>query len=114
MRRIFHFRSLQQKLGFYAFVMSFVAMVAISVLSYRIARDQIREDREQLMEVYTQQIAQDLELELRNATQELQLWGEMEFVQASLKSSLGERFGAFFDELIRHQTKYDLIFTVGL
>src|SRR5262249_2232540 len=103
MRRIFRFRSLQQKLGFYAFVVSFLAMVTISVLSYQVARDQIREDREQLMGVYAQQIAQELERELRTAQQELQLWGEADFVHASLKSPGGARFGVFFDELIRHQ-----------
>src|SRR5262249_22464160 len=41
------------------------------------------------------------------------LWGEADFVHASLKSPGGARFGVFFDELIRHQPKYDLIFTIG-
>src|SRR5215831_1490402 len=105
MLRVLRFRSLQQKLGVYSFVLSFVAMVAVSVLTYRVARDQVREDREQLMRVYAQQIADDLESELREATLQVQLWGEADFVQASLKSPHDRRFGVFFDELIRHQTK---------
>jgi hypothetical protein len=57
MTQVFRFRSLQQKLGFYAFVLSFGAMLTVSVLSYRVASDQVREDRVQLMGVYAQQIA---------------------------------------------------------
>jgi hypothetical protein len=114
MRRILHFRSVQQKLGFYAFLLSFGTMLTASVLSYRVARDQVREGREQLMEVYARQIAQDLDRELMNVSRDLQLWGEADFVRASLQSPQDKRFRAFFDELIRHQTKYDLIFTIGL
>ena len=110
---VLHFRSLQQKLGFYSFVLSFVAMVTVSVLTYRVARDQVQEDREQLMRVYAHQIADDLESELRDTTQQVQLWGEADFVQASFKRPHDMNFGLFFDEVIRHQPKYDLIFTVG-
>ena len=97
MSRIFRFRSLQQKLGFYAFVLSFGAMLAVSVLSYQVARGQVREDREELMEVYARQIAQDLDRELIKAVQDLLLWGEADFVRESLKSPQDKRFGAFFD-----------------
>src|SRR6185295_3000671 len=113
MNRIFRFRSLQQKLGFYAFVLSFGAMIAVSVLTYRVARDQVQEDRQQLMEVYARQIAQDLDRELNNAEKDLRLWGETDFVQASLKNPRDSLFATFFDDLIRHQSKYDLIFTIG-
>jgi hypothetical protein len=40
LRHVFSFRSLQQKLGFYSFVLSFLAMVAVSFLTYPVARDQ--------------------------------------------------------------------------
>src|SRR5215831_2217348 len=114
MSRLLRFRSLQQKLGFYAFILSFGAMLTVSVLSDQVAREQVREDREQLMQVYARQMAQDLDNELRNAVRELQLWGEADFVQASLENSQHRFFAAFFDELIRQQKKYDLIFTINL
>ena len=111
-RRIFRFRNLQQKLGIYSFLVSLLALTAVSVLSYRIARAQIQSDREQLMEIETGQIVQQLEDELTNTVREVQLWGEMDTVQAGLKSSKAGKTEAFLDDLVKREPKYDLIFTV--
>ncbi len=112
MRRFLHFRSLQQKLGFYAFVISLFAMVAVSCMTYRVARDQVRQDREQLMEGLADQIAQALEDELRRSARDVQLWAHLDFVQSSLGNGQPTRLGTLFDELISHDKKYDLIFTI--
>src|SRR5262249_17945106 len=58
------------------------------------------------------QIAQELEDELKNAARDIQLWGEMEVVQASLKHPDSKQTQAFLDDQLKHQPKYDLIFAV--
>jgi HAMP domain-containing protein len=111
-RRIIRFRNLQQKLGFYSFLVTLLALTAVSLLSYRIARSQIRLDREQLMEGLAGQIVHQLEDELNGAAREVQVWGEMDLLQAGLRSSQAKETRAFLDDLLKHHRKYDLIFTV--
>ncbi len=67
---MFQFRNLQQKLGFYSFLVSLLAMTTVSFLTYQVARSQVRSGREQLMEMEARQIAEDLEGELRNAAKD--------------------------------------------
>src|SRR5262249_17218755 len=112
MRRVFRFRNLQQKLAVYSFLLSLLALTAVSLLSYRIARSQIQSDREQLLEIETGQIVQQLEDELTSAARDVQLWGEMDAVQAGLRSRQAQQARAFLDDLVREEPKYDLIFTV--
>src|SRR5262245_39956017 len=111
-RRLVRFRSLQQKLGFYSLLVSLVALAAVSLLSYRVARSQVQANRVQLMGIEKDQIAQELEDELKNAARDIQLWGEMEVVQASLKHPDSKQTQAFLDDQLKHQPKYDLIFAV--
>ena len=113
MRRIFRFRNLQQKLGFYSFLVSLLALAAVSFLSYRVARSQIRLDREQLMEIEAGRIAQQLEGELNTAARDVQFWGEMEVVRTGLRNARADQTQAFLDEVLKYQPKYDLIFTVN-
>jgi hypothetical protein len=110
--RIIRFRNLQQKLGFYSFLVSLLALTVVSALSYRVARSQIRSDREQLMRIEAGQIARQLEDELKNAERDVEILGEMEIVQASLRNPGANELQPFLDDLLKHQSKYDLIFTV--
>jgi HAMP domain-containing protein len=113
MRRIFRFRNLQQKLGFYSFLVTLIALAAVSFFGYGVARSQIQSDRSQLMEIEAGQIAQQLETELNTAAHDVQLWGEMDVIQAGLTSGKSEQPQAFLDDLLKHHAKYDLIFTVS-
>jgi HAMP domain-containing protein len=112
-RRVFRFRNLQQKLGFYSFLVSLLALTAVSLLGYRVARSQFQSHREQLMEIETSQIVQQLEDELNSAARDIQIFGEMDVVQAGLKTSTAGQPQAFLDDLLKHQPNYDLILTIN-
>lgn len=43
--RSLRFRSIQQKLGVYAFILSLLAVSGVSYFSYKVARNQIQDDR---------------------------------------------------------------------
>src|SRR5262245_40144777 len=103
------FRNLQQKLGFYSFLVSLLALTVVSSLTYRVARSQIRSDREQLMRIEAGQIVQQVEDELRNAAREIKVLGETEIVQSSLRNPGVTQLSSFLDDLLKHQPKYDLI-----
>src|SRR5262249_31989276 len=47
-----------------------------------------------------------------NAAREIKMLGEMEIVQSSLRSPSVTQLPSFLDDLLKHQQKYDLIFTV--
>lgn len=90
-----------------------MALTAVSFLSYRVARSQIRLDREQLMEIEAGRIAQQLEGELNTAAREVQFWGEMEVVRAGLRNAKATQTQVFLDEVLKHQPEYDLILIVN-
>lgn len=106
----FRFRTFQQKLGFYSFALSFFCMLAVSSLTYLIARNQVQADRVLLLEAYARQIKQEVEKELGDAIQEARLWGELNYSQEGLKEPQGDRITAFLDDLVKHHQEYDLIF----
>jgi HAMP domain-containing protein len=109
---MFKFRNLQQKLGFYSFLVSLLALMAVSSLGYQVARSQIQADREQLMEIEAGQIVQQFQDELNNTAREIQIIGELGIMQAGLGRPQTGEAAAFLDDLREHQPKYDLIFTV--
>jgi len=111
-RRIFRFRNLQQKLGIYSFLVSLLALTAVSLLGYRIARSQIQSDREQLMESEAGQIVNQLDEKLNDAEREVRLWSELDAIQAGVKTPQSALTRIFLDDLLKHDSKYDLIFTV--
>src|SRR5215831_17128913 len=100
--RIIRFRNLQQKLGFYSFLVSLLALAVVSSLTYRVARSQIRSDREQLMGIEAGQIVQQLGDELRNAEREVKVLGEMEIVQTGLRNPGTTQLASFLDDLLKH------------
>jgi HAMP domain-containing protein len=112
LRRIFRFRNLQQKLGIYSFLVSLLALTAVSSLGYRIASSQIQFDREQLMESEAGQIVQQIEEKLNDAKREVKLWGELEAIQAGTSTTQSRPARTFLDNFLKQDSKYDLIFTV--
>jgi HAMP domain-containing protein len=110
--RALRFRNLQQKLGIYSFLVSLLALTAVSLLSYRIASSQIQHDRERLMEGETGRIAGELEEELVDAAREMRLWGGLDTIQLGVKTPRSGATQAFLDDLLKQDSKYDLIFTV--
>ncbi len=113
-RNSLNFRSIQQKLGVYAFILSLLAISGVSYISYYVVRKQVRLDREQLAEVQAQQISKDLEDELNDIVEDLLLWSDTRYIRTSLKEGLGEQANTFFDKIIRQRKKYDLLFTIDL
>ncbi len=113
-RHSLRFRSFQQKLGIYAFILSLLAVYGVSFFSYWVARNQVRRDREQLAEVQVQQISDDLAKELDNIAEDLLLWRDIGYIRISLKQHRVEQASAFFDNIIRQRRNYDLVFTLDL
>lgn len=85
-------------------------MLAVSSLTYIIARSQVRRDREQLLGAYARQIKQDVEKELRDALHEVQFWGELNYSPDSFKRLDQAKITTFLDDLLKHYQEYDLIF----
>jgi hypothetical protein len=95
----------------YSFLVSLLALTAVSLLGYRIASSQIQSDREQLMEIEVGQIVQQIEEKLNDAEREVKLWGELEVTRAGISGSQSDAGRAFLDDSLKHYSKYDLIFT---
>lgn len=114
LRRLLRFRSFQQKLGVCAFIMSLLAVSSVSLISYLVARNQIKKDREQLMQAQARQTSENLQDELNNMAEDLRLWSKIGDVPASLRGHQSENANHFFGETVRQRKIYDLIFTIDL
>ncbi len=113
-RHLLRFRSIQQKLGVYAFILSLLAVASVSFFSYQVARNQVRRDREQLMEVQARQISENLVGELNDVAEDLRLWRNIGYIRISLRERQNEQANAFFDDLVYQRKKYDLLLTIDL
>src|SRR5215831_7715038 len=101
------FRSLQQKLNAYALVLCVSSMGAMGVLTYTIARKQVRQGREQLMEVFARQLSQDISRELREASEDLQLWARSDSVQVAVTSLDQRSVHALLADLSGQHRRYE-------
>lgn len=114
LRYFLRFRSFQQKLGVCAFIMSLLAVSGVSLISYEVARDQIEEDREQLMLVQARQTSINLQDELNNMAEDLNLWSKVRDVPVSLRDHESENANRFFSKIVQQRGIYDLVFTIDL
>jgi len=114
-RHFLRFRSIQQKIGVYAFSLSLLAVSGVSIFSYWIASKQIAKDREKLMTVQARQTSQNLIDELNNLAEDLQLWREIRYIHTSLKEPRSEHDAdTFFDAITsQREKKYDFLLTIN-
>src|SRR5262245_29081193 len=64
------------------------------------------------MEFEAGRIAEELEEKLTDTAHQVRLWAELDTVQAGLKAPGAKQTQAFFDDVLKQDSKYDLIFSV--
>jgi HAMP domain-containing protein len=111
--RFFHFRSFQQKIGVYSFVLSLAAVASASFFTYQIASEQVKLDRGLIMEVQARQISRILTIELESAAEDVRLWRNTIYIIDSVKQHSNEPANAFLTDVVKGRLeKYDLLFTI--